>query len=328
MINNGSVTLSGQLDIGGGEQSSGSVSLYGGQLFVTNGATRIGVGTPSSANSLTVSDGLYLAREVYIGANQSSGALLICGGTSILSSNLQIGVQNSQATVSITGGQLVVTNAPIAINGGFFSSQGTNFQSQCTVSGGQLAAKAIELGNVVSFLSGGMLTVNGGSVTVSDGMTLGNCTAGTLGDTLVNGGQLIVTNASGTGFIDIQNGQLVLSNGVLQVDKLVMTNGCGQFIHLGGTLIVGSVVLGPNTPQITSLVPQGNNLNVSWILGPGQTNALQATSGAPDGSYSTNGFTDIFIVTNTVTAGSVTNFVDVGALTNRPSRYYRARLGL
>jgi hypothetical protein len=58
---------------------------------------------------------------------------------------------------------------------------------------------------------------------------------------------------------------LILSNGVVQVDKLVMTNSCGQFIHTGGTLIIGSVVLNPNAPQITSLAPQGNNLNISWI---------------------------------------------------------------
>lgn len=69
-------------------------------------------------------------------------------------------------------------------------------------------------------------------------------------------------------------------------------------------------------------------MNISWILGPGQTNALQATSGAADGSYSANGFTDIFVVTNNISPGVVTNFVDIGGATNRPSRYYRARLGL
>ena len=38
----------------------------------------------------------------------------------------------------------------------------------------------------------------------------------------------------------------------------------------------------------------------------------------------TNNFTDIFTVTNTV--GTVTNYLDTGATTNFPSRYYRVRL--
>ena len=73
--------------------------------------------------------------------------------------------------------------------------------------------------------------------------------------------------------------------------------------------------------RITSIVRTANNVRVTWMMGPGKTNALQATSG---GGYSTNGFTDIFIITNTV--GTVTNYLDVGAATNFPARYYRVRL--
>jgi hypothetical protein len=60
------------------------------------------------------------------------------------------------------------------------------------------------------------------------------------------------------------------------------------------------------------------------MTGTGKTNALQATTGNAGGSYGTNNFTDIFTVTNTV--GSVTNYVDRGAVTNFPSRFYRVRL--
>ncbi len=70
-------------------------------------------------------------------------------------------------------------------------------------------------------------------------------------------------------FIDIQNGQLVLSNGVLRVDKLVMTNTCSSFVHTGGTLIAGSVVLDPNAFQITSVAREGNDLRVTWLMAPG-----------------------------------------------------------
>jgi hypothetical protein len=124
----------------------------------------------------------------------------------------------------------------------------------------------------------------------------------------------------------VRNGQLILSNGVLRVDKLVMTNSCSSFIHTGGKLIVGSVVLDPNEFQIVSVTPQGKDILISWLMAPGSTNALQVSSGGIHGSYNTNGFSDIFIVTNNTTAGSVTNYLDIGGATNKPSRYYRARL--
>jgi hypothetical protein len=311
-INNGTISLSGELGIGCGEQASGSVSLDGGMLAVTNGETHIGLGIPSGG-AMAVSDGLFLARDVYVGADESEDILFINGGISILSSNLQIGVGFSEATVSITGGQLFVTNAPIVVEE----------EAQCVVSGGQLAARTIELGS----FNDGTLMVDGGTVTVSEGITLGDCNESfDVGYASVDGGQLIITNAAGAGFIDVRDGELTLEGGTLQVDKLVMTNSCGSFLHTGGTLIVGSVVLDPNAFRVTSVTREGNNLRVTWLMGPGQTNALQAAAGGGHGNCTMDGFTDIFVVTNNATPGTLTNYLDIGAATNIPSRFYRARL--
>jgi hypothetical protein len=311
-INNGTVTLSGELDLGSGEQSSGSVSLNGGRLVVTNGETHIGLGSPSNA-SMEISDGYFLARDVQVGGFQSGGALFINGGVSILSSNLQIGLEFSEATVSITSGQLFVTNAALVVDD----------DAQCNISGGQLAAKIIELG----IFDDATLTVDGGSVTVSEGITLGDCANDSaIGHASVDGGQLIVTNAAGTGFIDVRSGQLIVGGGVVQVDKLVMTNSCSSLIHTGGTIVVGSVVLDPNAFGVTSVVPEGNNMRVTWLMGPGQTNALQALSRIVRGHHFTNDFVDIFVVTNNTIPGVVTNYLDIGAATNVPPRMYRARL--
>lgn len=76
--------------------------------------------------------------------------------------------------------------------------------------------------------------------------------------------------------------------------------------------------------QITSIVRSNNNILIKWTTGVGQTNALQATAGTANGSYSTNNFANIFSVTNAVTTS--TNYTDVGAATNIPSRFYRVRL--
>jgi PKD repeat protein/endonuclease/exonuclease/phosphatase family metal-dependent hydrolase len=76
--------------------------------------------------------------------------------------------------------------------------------------------------------------------------------------------------------------------------------------------------------RITSITTQGTNVLIAWTMGTGKTNALQVTSGGPGGSYATNGFADIFTVTNAV--GTTTNYLDVGAAINMPVRFYRVRL--
>jgi PKD repeat protein len=76
--------------------------------------------------------------------------------------------------------------------------------------------------------------------------------------------------------------------------------------------------------RITSITTQGTNVLVRWTMGADKTNALQVTSGNLSGGYATNGFVDIFVVTNTV--GTVTNGVDEGGASSGPTRYYRVRL--
>jgi hypothetical protein len=76
--------------------------------------------------------------------------------------------------------------------------------------------------------------------------------------------------------------------------------------------------------RIISIAPSGIDLLVTWTMGPNRTNALQATAGDATGNYNTNNFLDIFTVTNTV--GTTTNYLDTGAATNFPARYYRVRL--
>ena len=76
--------------------------------------------------------------------------------------------------------------------------------------------------------------------------------------------------------------------------------------------------------RITSIMTTGDDVLINWFTGIGKTNALQATAGTGDGSFGTNDFADIFTVTNTTSL--LTNYLDVGAATNIPSRYYRVRL--
>jgi subtilisin family serine protease len=92
--------------------------------------------------------------------------------------------------------------------------------------------------------------------------------------------------------------------------------------YVDDVTITGGVSASPF--RITSILKSNNDILINWTTGIGQTNALQATAGTGNGSYSTDNFANIFIVTNTVTTS--TNYTEVGAATNVPSRFYRVRL--
>jgi len=73
--------------------------------------------------------------------------------------------------------------------------------------------------------------------------------------------------------------------------------------------------------HILSASLQGNDLLVTWLGGGGRTNVLQATTHLGGDWYN--------ISPTMVLAGSgdsVTNYLDVGAVTNTPARFYRVQL--
>jgi polygalacturonase/PKD repeat protein len=89
--------------------------------------------------------------------------------------------------------------------------------------------------------------------------------------------------------------------------------------------------LNPTNPasvfRILSVVPQNNDVVITWAAGGGPTNVVQATGGDVNGGYATN-FTDISGPIAIPGSGDTTdNYRDVGGATNHPSRYYRIRLG-
>jgi hypothetical protein len=142
----------------------------------------------------------------------------------------------------------------------------------------------------------------------------------------VNG--LLVTNLPVTSMITISTNPLFIGG----------DQSMGQYFHgridevrvYNRALSAAEVQTDMNTPvgyiapfQVSSIVQHGNDMLITWTTVGGKTNVLQATSGAGGGGFSNN-FTDIFTVPNTI--NTVTNYLDVGAATNYPARYYRVRL--
>jgi len=78
--------------------------------------------------------------------------------------------------------------------------------------------------------------------------------------------------------------------------------------------------------RIISVVRQSTNMVITWTTAGGTTNAVQATAGAANGSYTTN-FADVSGSIVIPGSGDTTaSYTDVGGAANTPSRYYRIRL--
>jgi hypothetical protein len=262
--------------LGLGLNATGVVWVTGGQLVIGNGTNYIG---RFSTGQMTVSNGLVLAGDVQVAsANNSHGVLTIAGGTTTLSGALLVGGGFlSSASVWVSGGQLVVTNEAIMV--GLFDDT-----SQITVSNGVLLTGNMVIGAALD--TQGTFTSVGGTTIVTSNLTIGDCGNEAFGLVRIAGGNVSVTNAAHNAVLDVREGSLELDSGTLTVDTLIMTNACGQFIHTGGTLVVGTLLLDPN------LDADGDGLPNGWEqthgLDPLDSQGDNGPDGDPDGDGLSN----------------------------------------
>jgi T5SS/PEP-CTERM-associated repeat protein len=298
---NGGAVYSSNIIIGNSSSSSSNVVTITGTGSVwsvspSDGAGDLEVGLGGPANQLTISAGA-AAHTTFgiLGGTSKNNVVTVTGTGSVWDSmtDLYVGSNGDTNTLTIgTGGSVVATNVYVSYLAGAIGNR-------INIEGGSLASTNVTIGNL-------------------------NCSA--TGQITVDAGNLIVTNAAHNATLEILSGTLTLNGGTTVIDTLVVTNSCARLVHAGGTLILGNFVLNPNEFRSTALTPSGNDILLTWMMGPGATNALQAAPGDANGGFSTNAFTDIFVVTNNSTAGTLTNYLDVGGATNVPARYYRVRL--
>jgi autotransporter-associated beta strand protein len=319
--------------------ATGTVWVTGGQLgpIATMQIGRSGNG------QLTVSNGSVLATTsvslgVGIVAGASRGSLTVAGGslavTNAFGDAMLIVGQADPGFYTQTGGTVTVdnllatnlANSVFTFNGGLFQTKATTVSNnqQCAVGNGTTAATYHLLGGIHSFKNGlrvrntatlsGCGTINAVVVVDAGGTVVADC-----------GGSLTFTSSvTNNGVMQAINGSVLESYGAVINNGLIDITGGTTNFH--STFVNNGSIVGGPAPvfQIGSIVPQGNNILVTWATSPGKTNELQVTAGGIGGSYSTNNFIAIFTVTNTT--GSTTNYLDVGGATNKPARYYRVRL--
>ena len=308
-VSNGALRIHNELQIAnfGGQ---GTLTIAGGtnevalQLTLANSATATGTvwmtggfWDLSSAETyianigvgrMTVSNGAWRTRLVQIGNDIGSrGTLTIAGGTSSVYSNMILGNFACTAT-----GIVNVVGGNLFVTNDTLDATLEVRSGTFTQSGGTLVIDRIVITNAC-----GRFLFTGGSLATIAQILTGTFDAD--GDGIPNGadpGPFDPTDtgndADGDGFTNLQEYQ-------------AGTNPTNSAAFLG----------------ITGIVTTNNDIRVTWMTAAGKTNALERTAGAA-GSFSNN-FTAI---TNIVTTGTVTNYLDVGAATNVPSLYYRLRL--
>jgi T5SS/PEP-CTERM-associated repeat protein len=317
LIQNSGVLSNGNGTVAAGPSSSNNNVVVSGFGSVWNNSGALSFGNEGPGNSLVISNGGQVI--------DSSGTLgfLFQGSNNIVhvtdgavwqNITLVIGNIGSSNSVVVAGGSVLATNVLVGANSGFCNNL------LKLDSGSVIVTNAST--NAVLEVRRGVFILNGGTLQV-DRFVMTNACAQFIrtGGTLIYGVAVLNSNRDDDGD-GIPNGweQAHGLDPLNAADANLDTDGDGMSNlqeYLSGTDPTNSA----SAFRISSVAREGQDLRVTWQTGTGKTNALQSASG---GGYNTNGFADIFIVTNTTV--SVTNYLDVGAATNSSSQFYRVRL--
>jgi len=290
----GTLTLQGFCEVGYDPGAGGAVWVSGGTLVATNTPMTIG---QEGNGQMTVSNGVVLAGNMKVGdLGSQRGALTVVGGDMSVYSGLTVGTAStciSTATVLVASGSLAVTNAAH---------------------------------NASLDIESGTFTLNGGTLTV-DNLFIGTGCA----RFIHTGGTLIVKGSIGAdpNFDSDGDGMPNGYEDLHGLDKFNPTD-AAQDADGDGMSNLQEYLAGTNPKnsasvfRIIEISQQGIDIHLTWTSGRNVTNALQRTTGGPDGSYHTNNFTSIGTFHISGPVGDITNsMTDIGAATNVPSVYYR-----
>jgi fibronectin-binding autotransporter adhesin len=284
---NGGITSINSLNVGNASSGTGTVWLTGGLLSVTNkffaapGVTVIG---RLGSGALTVSNGTLLNETIIIGQfAPARGTLTIAGGLAT-ATNVTVGLADCTTTgaIHIAGGNFIVTNSA---------------------------------GNATLDVRSGVVQLTSGTLVVDKIVMTNACsTFVRTGGTLMYGEAVLdpARDDDGDG----------LSNGYEQANGLDPLNPFDD-ADGDGAGNLQELLAGTNPTNaasffgITAIARERDNIRVTWMTGPGKTNALER-SGTITGSFA--------VLTNIITTGTTTNALDLGAATNGPAFFYRVRL--
>lgn len=215
-LNGGALNVGALLSIGHNPQTTGTVSVLGGQLTVLNDDTRVG---NSGFGLLTVSNATAWLTNLSVAHDPFSVGTLILQNNGLISTSNDIAIarfSGSTGTVFVLGGQLQDSGQTIHV--------GQEGSGAMVLSNGMVQAAQVLVAADNTNTATGSLTIAGGALVLSGDLAVGS----SLGST----------------------GQVVLSGGSLTVSNLVLTNNTGQFQFNGGTLTTAGTMVTNGSPFI------------------------------------------------------------------------------
>jgi len=246
--------------------------------FVGNLATYVGFDLTASNNlAMVAGPGSILTNDtMIIGFEGNGNELVVTNGGSVHSYLIGIGdghsSDNNLAVVTGPGSVWESTFLTVGVNGdrnrlvvsdaGRVSSESSRLVSsrnEVIVTGaGSLWSNRLGL-DVGGYRSANLLAVNNGGTVLSSNIIVGSLDSSTNNRVIVAGGTLRATAADGSGFLDVRRGTNVLNSGLVDVDRLVLTNR-GTIpapVLFADSASISIPVVGPATPYPSILTVAG-----------------------------------------------------------------------
>ena len=203
----------------------------------------VGVQNTAVNNSLVISNGggLFTASTFRI-SGASNNLALVTGSGSVLTNNLTF--------LQGVGNTLIVSNG-----GAVFSDRGyvEGHNDNVLITGSGSFWKnsgSLSVGYILSRTNNRLTIADGGSVLASNVYV--SFFAGPSNNLIqVSGGNLTVTNLSGTGKLDVRRGRLAFDGGTITTDQLWLTNGVSSILEFNsGTLRSKATVISNAQPCV------------------------------------------------------------------------------
>ncbi len=333
-ISNGTITLPRVVVSGIGTSANpGTFTIAGGAAYCTNLVVGFDV---NSTGTVWVTGGELDVTNVAANAplvvgRLGRGVFTLSNGTVVVD---QLLVTNlTKSTFTFVGGTLKTRNTTVASGVQFVAGDGVSLVTLSLLGGSHSFANGLKISINAALVGSGAISgtvVNFGLIFPGNGVL-------TFGGIVTNNGAIAATAGSTINFNgQVVNNGLIFTNSAIHfnaglINNATLVDADGDPDHDGFTnLEEYEANTDPNDPTstpfcITSIVQQGSDLLITWTTAGGKTNVVQATTGA-SGSYSNN-FIDISpIIVPTGSDLTSTNYLDSGAATNFPARYYRIRL--
>jgi T5SS/PEP-CTERM-associated repeat protein len=296
------------------------------QIDVRRGILALTNGTVKTAGILVSTNGVLTGTGMITASGVTNSGALAPG--------------NSPGSLTLNASLVLQTNSLLAFElGGYSSGVAYDFLS---------VSNAAKLGGALS-----VTFINGFGGTITNGASFTLMTAASLSGAFTNvasGSRLSTADGFADFVVTYSGNNLSLSQGRLDTDGDGIPNWwmMGYFGHPAGLASDNSraqddadgdgmsnlaeYLAGTNPRdrssnlRIIAVRPQTNDVRVDWTIVGGTKYLLQVAPGGSGSSFTNNFFDLSPVVIAPGTGESVTNYVEAGALTNGPARYYRVRL--